>query len=78
VRDGLSGVLVNHPAEFSATITALLEDEARRRELSAGAVTASGAFTWTATVRSFDRLLTGQEAADSGQQNGRPASLTGR
>ena len=78
VRDGLSGVLVNHPAEFSATITALLEDEVRRRELSAGAVTASGAFTWTATVRSFDRLLTGQEAADSGQQNGRPASLTGR
>jgi glycosyltransferase involved in cell wall biosynthesis len=73
VHDGQSGVLVDTAAEFTATITALLQDDAARDALSAGATATAGNFTWAATVRAWDRVLTGAPA-----QEGRPATaLTG-
>ena len=74
VHDGLSGVLVDSPREFRAALAELLREEALRRRLSAGALATAGNFTWPATVRSFDRILTGNFT-----QDGRSASLlTGR
>ena len=74
VHDGLSGVLVDSPCEFLAALAELLREEALRRRLSAGALATAGNFTWPATVRSFDRILTGNFT-----QDGRSASLlTGR
>ena len=64
VQDGVSGVLVDDPAEFSATITALLLDESRRRALAAGALASAGTYTWTATATAFDRVLTGRPALE--------------
>ncbi|MEV6287012.1 glycosyltransferase family 4 protein [Kribbella sp. NPDC051770] len=64
VRDGVSGVLVDDPAEFSATITALLLDESRRRALAAGALASAGSYTWAATATAFDRVLTGRPALE--------------
>ncbi|GAB2586697.1 glycosyltransferase family 4 protein [Kribbella endophytica] len=64
VQDGVSGVLVDDPAEFSATITALLLDESRRRALAAGALASAGNYTWTATATAFDRVLTGRPALE--------------
>jgi glycosyltransferase involved in cell wall biosynthesis len=64
VQDGVSGVLVDDPAEFSETITALLLDESRRRALAAGALTSAGTYTWAATASAFDRILTGRPALE--------------
>ncbi len=64
VQDGVSGVLVDDAAEFSATITALLLDESRRRALAAGALASAGNYTWTATATAFDRVLTGRPALE--------------
>lgn len=73
VHDGHSGVLVDTAEEFTATITALLQDQTARNALSAGATATAGQFTWTATVAAWDRVLTGSAAHE-----GRPATaLTG-
>ncbi|WP_432950049.1 glycosyltransferase family 4 protein [Kribbella sp. CA-253562] len=64
VLDGVSGVLVDDPAEFSETITALLLDESRRRALAAGALASAGTYTWAATASAFDRILTGRPALE--------------
>ncbi|TWD83711.1 glycosyltransferase involved in cell wall biosynthesis [Kribbella amoyensis] len=64
VRDGRTGVLVDDRAEFCATITRLLAEQGERQRLAAGALATAGAFTWAATVRSFDRILTGLPAAE--------------
>jgi glycosyltransferase involved in cell wall biosynthesis len=73
VHNGQSGVLVDSAAEFTATITALLQNDAARDALSAGATATAGNFTWPATVRAWDRVLTGATT-----QEGRPATaLTG-
>lgn len=63
VQHDATGVLVDDPAEFSSAVLALLEEESYRRRLSAGALTSAGNFTWAATVRGFDRVLTGAVVA---------------
>ncbi|MEU4389393.1 glycosyltransferase family 4 protein [Kribbella sp. NPDC023855] len=63
VQHDATGILVDDPAEFSSAVLALLEDESHRRRLSAGALASAGNFTWGATVRGFDRVLTGAAAA---------------
>ncbi|TCO23316.1 glycosyltransferase involved in cell wall biosynthesis [Kribbella steppae] len=65
VHDGVSGVLVDSPSEFTTAITALLQDVELRRRLSAGASATAGNFTWCATAQAFDRLLTGEPADES-------------
>jgi glycosyltransferase involved in cell wall biosynthesis len=59
VHDGVSGVLVDDPAEFGAVVLDLLRDSRRRHLLAAGAVATAGALTWGTTVRSFHRILSG-------------------
>jgi glycosyltransferase involved in cell wall biosynthesis len=63
VHDGLSGVLVDSPEEFRAAISVLLQETALRKRLAAGAAATAGKFTWVATVRAFDRILTGKPAS---------------
>jgi glycosyltransferase involved in cell wall biosynthesis len=77
VHDGLSGVLVESQGEFRAALAALLREEALRRSLSAGALATAGNFTWPATVRSFDRILTDAsgQSSSTARQEDRPASL---
>jgi glycosyltransferase involved in cell wall biosynthesis len=60
VRHEVTGLLVDTETEFSAAILGLLQDEAARRRLSSGAVASAGNFTWAATVRGFDRVLSGE------------------
>jgi glycosyltransferase involved in cell wall biosynthesis len=50
VAQGLSGILAGSSAEFTAALTALLTDEALRRQLSNGALTHAATLTWTATA----------------------------
>ena len=69
VHDDLSGLLVNTETAFRAAVTALLQEEALRRRLSAGATATAGNFTWSATVGAFDRVLTGRVVSE------RPASV---
>ncbi|MFG1623422.1 glycosyltransferase family 4 protein [Kribbella sp. NPDC049227] len=57
VHDGVTGVLVDTPDEFSTAITLLLQDTELRRRLSDGAVAGADNFTWCAAALSFDRLL---------------------
>lgn len=77
VHDGLSGTLVDTPAEFSEAVTTLLVDEVTRARLSGGATATAGNFTWSATIRAFDRILTGcvltEEPASA--DAGRPLKL---
>ena len=70
VHDGVSGVLVDSPAEFAATITSLLADAVRRQRLSAGALAGAGRFTWPAAARAFDGLLrpTSSRSSRSGRR----------
>lgn len=70
VHDGQSGVLVDTAEEFTATIIALLQDQAARTKLSDGALATADRFTWPATVDAWDRVLTGSPA-----QQDRPASV---
>jgi glycosyltransferase involved in cell wall biosynthesis len=63
VQHDATGVLVEDPAEFTSAVLALLEEESYRRRLSAGALASAGNFTWAATVRGFDRVLTGSVVA---------------
>lgn len=65
VHEGVSGVLVDTPSEFTKAITELLQDVELRRRLSAGAAATAGNFTWCATAQAFDRLLTGEPADES-------------
>jgi glycosyltransferase involved in cell wall biosynthesis len=65
VHDGRSGILVDDHADFCTVITSLLQNQAARTRLSTGATETAGHFTWAATVRSFDRVLTGQVVADT-------------
>jgi glycosyltransferase involved in cell wall biosynthesis len=65
VHDGHSGILVDGHADFCTVITSLLQNEAARTRLSTGATEAAGHFTWAATVRCFERVLTGQVVADT-------------
>jgi glycosyltransferase involved in cell wall biosynthesis len=60
VQHDATGLLVDTEAEFSTAILSLLQDESERRRLSAGALASAGNFTWSATVRGFDRVLSGQ------------------
>jgi glycosyltransferase involved in cell wall biosynthesis len=64
VQDGLTGLLVEDEQEFRAALLRLLQEEADRRRLSAGALASAGNFTWSATVRGFDHLLCGQQTAE--------------
>jgi len=57
VHDGVTGVLVDNPDEFSTAITLLLQDTELRQRLSDGAVAGADNFTWCAAALSFDRLL---------------------
>ncbi|TCC49889.1 glycosyltransferase family 1 protein [Kribbella capetownensis] len=57
VHDGVTGVLVDTPDEFSTAIALLLQDTELRRRLSDGAVAGADNFTWCAAALSFDRLL---------------------
>jgi glycosyltransferase involved in cell wall biosynthesis len=65
VHDGHSGILVDDHAGFCTVITSLLQNEAARTRLSAGATETAGHFTWAATVNSFDRVLSGQAVTDT-------------
>ncbi len=63
VHEG-AGVLVDDHGEFCAEVVDLLGDEVLRRALSAGAVRSADRFTWTGTVRAFERVLSGLPAAE--------------
>ncbi|GAA1612848.1 glycosyltransferase family 4 protein [Kribbella sancticallisti] len=64
VQHDATGLLVDTEAEYHAAVAALLEEKELRRRLSAQALATAGNFTWSATVRGFDRVLIGQVAAD--------------
>ena len=57
IEDGGSGVLVDSPAEFTATLGALLTDHAWRARLAKGAEEVSHAFTWHHAQESFAQVL---------------------
>jgi glycosyltransferase involved in cell wall biosynthesis len=57
VHDGVSGVLVDSPRDFTAAVIELLQDVELRERLSVGAAASAGNFTWCATALAFDRLL---------------------
>ncbi|MFF0270759.1 glycosyltransferase family 4 protein [Kribbella sp. NPDC004536] len=58
VNDGVAGVLVNCPSEFTAATVRLLQDAELGLRLSQGAAAGAGTFTWQAAARAFDQLLT--------------------
>jgi glycosyltransferase involved in cell wall biosynthesis len=80
VHDGVTGLLVDTPDEFSTAITVLLQDTELRRRLSDGAVAGADNFTWCAAALSFDRLLsTSSRSRRPGPPPGsaRPAAAPG-
>lgn len=57
VRDGVTGVLVDTPAEFVATVGRLLDDRAATRRMGRAAREHAGAFTWAATAGALEAVL---------------------
>ena len=71
VHDGLSGRAGGQPGRVPCGASPRCCRRRRcGRRLSAGALATAGNFTWSATVRAFDRILTGTST-----QEDRPASL---
>lgn len=58
IVDGVSGVLVDSPAELTAAIGALLRDEAGRERLADGAFRHSKGFTWGHSQAAFAHVVT--------------------
>jgi D-inositol-3-phosphate glycosyltransferase len=58
VRDGVSGVLVDghNPADWAAVLAKLLDEPARRRMLSVGAVQHAANFSWDRTAEGLLRV----------------------
>jgi glycosyltransferase involved in cell wall biosynthesis len=65
VAAGMSGILVDHPEEFTAAIRGLLADDVRRAELADGARAMSHAYTWDHAQQSFALVV---EAALRGRR----------
>ena len=59
VVDGQSGVLVDRddPLAFGAAIAGIVDDDARRAQLTAGALTHAATFAWEATATGLMRAL---------------------
>jgi glycosyltransferase involved in cell wall biosynthesis len=73
VQHDRTGLLVDSKAEFHGAVAAVLEERGLRRRLSAEALESAGNFTWSATVRGFDRILSGLPA--DGETSEKPASV---
>jgi glycosyltransferase involved in cell wall biosynthesis len=50
IDDGRSGLLVDDPREFAATLERVIADDALRRKLNEGALAHAARFTWGATA----------------------------
>jgi glycosyltransferase involved in cell wall biosynthesis len=57
IVDGVSGVLVDTPAELTAALGALLRDTAARRVLAEGAVRHSAGYTWGHSQAAFAHVV---------------------
>jgi glycosyltransferase involved in cell wall biosynthesis len=57
IADGLSGLLVDTPAELTSALGDVLRDESPRRQLAKGAREMSHAFTWEHAQESFAVVL---------------------
>lgn len=57
IVDGVSGVLVDTPAELTAALGALLRDEAGRQRLADGALRHSAGFTWGHSQAAFAHVV---------------------
>ena len=77
VHDGVSGVLVDNPDEFTATVIELLRDKDLRQRLSDGASAGADTFSWCAAALAFDRLLT-PTSTRSSRSARRPAPGSGQ
>ncbi|MDH2416638.1 glycosyltransferase family 4 protein [Nocardioides sp. CER19] len=53
VSDGVSGLLVDEPAEFVEALRLVLTDDVERKELSQGALAHAGEFSWTRSRAAF-------------------------
>lgn len=53
VSDGVSGRLVDDPAEFTEALRLVLTDDVERKELSQGALAHAGEFSWTRSQDTF-------------------------
>ena len=51
VRDGITGILVDHPEEFAGAIDTVLRDDVLRKQLGMAALDHASRFTWDATAR---------------------------
>ncbi|MFN8018200.1 MAG: glycosyltransferase [Acidimicrobiales bacterium] len=56
IVDGMSGVLIDDPAELATTWKALAQDPARRAHLREGALRRAAACSWEATVDRFEEI----------------------
>ncbi|GAB2640378.1 glycosyltransferase family 4 protein [Kribbella swartbergensis] len=79
VHDGVSGVLVDNPSDFTAAVIELLQDVELRQRLSDGAAASAGNFTWSAAALTFDRLLSTSSRSPRSEplpvpESGRPAA----
>ena len=57
IIDGVSGVLVGSPAEFTAALGALLRDAAVRERLAEGALQHSAGYTWGHSQAAFAHVV---------------------
>ena len=57
VADGISGVLVDSPAEFTEAVRRLVDDVAERDRLGKGAREMSDTFSWTHSQNSFAHVV---------------------
>ncbi|AWB82764.1 glycosyl transferase [Corynebacterium yudongzhengii] len=64
IRHGETGLLIDGPADLSATIQALLDDDAKRRRLGEAARTLAHSYSWASTARRFEELLNDVVAAN--------------
>jgi glycosyltransferase involved in cell wall biosynthesis len=67
VRDGITGILVDHPDEFAGAIDTVLRDDVLRKQLGMAALDHASRFTWDATARGTLAAL-GAEALARRQQ----------
>lgn len=57
IEDGVSGVLVDTPEEFTAALRELVEDDDERKRLGAGALALSHQFSWDNAMGHFATLV---------------------